>query len=62
MAADENQKIGGDIKMQKNPAFLAERKQIFDELIAEQNNKYKGKSLMTMEKAQLSLVTIENIF
>ena len=30
---DENQKIGGDIKMEKNPAFIPERKKIFDELI-----------------------------
>jgi hypothetical protein len=30
VAADENQKIGGDIKMGKNPAFIAERKVVFD--------------------------------
>ena len=43
VAADENQKIGGDIKMQKNPAFIAERKVVFEELYADQQNKYKGK-------------------
>lgn len=32
---DENQKIGGDLKMQKNPPFIADRKKIFEELIAE---------------------------
>jgi len=41
---DENQKIGHpDLKMQKNPAFLAERKKIFDELIEVQNKRYQGK-------------------
>ena len=43
IAADENQKIGGDIKMAKNPAFIAERKVVFDELYATQQAKYKGK-------------------
>ncbi len=43
VAADENQKIGGDIKMAKNPAFIAERKVVFDELIATQQARYKGK-------------------
>lgn len=43
VAADENQKIGGDIKMEKNPAFIAQRKGVFEELIAIQDAKYKGK-------------------
>ena len=40
---DDHQKIGGDIKMAKKPAFIEERKKIFDELIDEQNKKYLGK-------------------
>lgn len=40
---DENQKIGGDLKLQKNAQFLAERKKIFDELYEEQVKKYLGK-------------------
>lgn len=43
VAADEDQKIGGDIKMAKNPAFIAERKVVFEELYATQQAKYKGK-------------------
>jgi hypothetical protein len=31
---DEVQRIGGDLKFQKNPEFIAERKKIFEELIA----------------------------
>lgn len=37
------EKIGGDLKFQKNPPFLAERKQIFDELFDAQQKKYQGK-------------------
>lgn len=40
--ADEGVKIGGDFKMHKNPAFLAERKKVFDSLYEAQTNKYKG--------------------
>lgn len=40
---DENVKIGGDLKMQKNPAFIADRKKVFDELIQEQEKKYSRK-------------------
>lgn len=43
VVTDENQKIGGDFKLQKNPAFIAERKVIFDELYATQQAQYKGK-------------------
>jgi len=39
----QDEKIGGDLKFQKNAPFLAERKKIFDELFEEQNKKYKGK-------------------
>jgi hypothetical protein len=28
----QEEKIGGDLKFQKNPPFIAERKKIFDEL------------------------------
>lgn len=34
---EEGVKIGGDINFQKNPAFIAERKVVFEELIALQN-------------------------
>jgi hypothetical protein len=34
------EKIGGELKFQKNPAFLAERKKIFDELYEAQQKKY----------------------
>ncbi len=30
--ADEGVKIGGDIKMQKNPAYIQSRKQVLEEL------------------------------
>lgn len=39
----QEEKIGGDLKFQKNAPFLAERKKIFDELFELQNQKYKGK-------------------
>ena len=39
----QDEKIGGDLKFQKNAPFLAERKKIFDELFEEQTKKYKGK-------------------
>jgi hypothetical protein len=41
--AQSDAHIGGELKFQKNPAFIADRKKIFDELIEAQNNKYKGK-------------------
>lgn len=34
------EKIGGDLKFQKNAPFLAERKKIFDELYDAQQKKY----------------------
>ena len=34
---DQVVKIGGDIKFEKNPKFIEERKKIFDELIEKQN-------------------------
>ena len=43
----QDEKIGGDLKFQKNAPFLADRKKIFDELFEEQNKKYKGKILNT---------------
>ena len=39
IAGDAN-KIGGDIKFTKNPAFIQERKQVYDELITVQKAKY----------------------
>jgi hypothetical protein len=36
-------RIGGDIKFEKNPKYIEERKKIFDELWEAQCNKYKGK-------------------
>ena len=35
--------------MAKNPAFIAERKKVYDELIEAQNNKYKGKNLKDID-------------
>jgi hypothetical protein len=40
--AGDVHKIGTELKFQKNPAFIQERKQVFDELIAVQQKKYAG--------------------
>jgi hypothetical protein len=47
--ADEGVRIGGDLKMQKNPAYIPERKAVFEELYEAQVNKYKGKSTRANE-------------
>lgn len=41
--ADQAAKIGGNLKFEKNPKYIEERKKIFDELWEAQCAKYKGK-------------------
>jgi threonyl-tRNA synthetase len=43
--------IGGEIEFKKNPAFIGERKKIFDELIEAQNKKYQE-----MPRQKISIV------
>jgi hypothetical protein len=40
---DRSGKIGGELKFQKNSAFLKEREVIWDEMFAKQVEVYKGK-------------------
>lgn len=40
---DQVVRIGGDLKFEKNPKYIEERKKVFDELYEAQCNKYKGK-------------------
>lgn len=43
---DENQKIGVDIKFEKNPKFIEERLKVFQELYDAQQKKYEGKHII----------------
>ncbi len=42
-SVQQEEKIGGDLKFQKNAPFLAERKKIFDELYEVQQKRYQGR-------------------
>lgn len=40
--AGDVHKIGGELKFHKNPAFIQERRKVYDELFAAQQKKYSG--------------------
>ena len=46
-----NQKIGGELKISKNPAFLGERLKFFDQIFQEQK-----KALEAMERREINIV------
>ena len=48
---DENviQKIGGEWKFQKKPQFITDRSKFFDELYAQQTEKYAGKYIFSAQ-------------
>lgn len=48
----ENVKIGGEWKFQKNPAYIKERQAVWEELYAAQEKKYAGKYFLALQKTR----------